>query len=967
MYFCITAYQNTMKVNTTIILFILLLSLPTFAQWTPFVQNADKTSQMQSSQTWCISPYNNQWVFFANDKSLVQFDGNIWTHFNLNNQSSVRSVHSSVKHKKIFVGGINELGYFAPQENGSMVYTCISDSLPYADRFLGNVWDIGETSAGIYFLCDNCVVRWHENNATVISANDKKLVCMAVVNDVPYVGTDNGIWMIVGNSLFAMQHTQTTADWYIRCLKPFRDGLLVGMMRSGLYYADKNKITPFRTPADEQLKTNELFCLDTHDNIIAAGTIQNGLLIIDTNTNEVININEGNGLKDNTVLSVSFDNAGNVWAGLDRGLSYAMLNMPISDLQTNGLSFGSGYAVAVKDNLIYLGTNRGLYVANFDANNKYKISNIQLVENSGGQVWSLQKVGDELFCLHDKGLMIVNNHTCTEIEGMTGAWCCQPIVGRTDMMFIGSYQGLYVACKENGHWRISHKVENANGSFEFIEQESARIVWYCDGTSIVRLVLDNELKTLQERTVFDETDGVHGMVLTIAIINGRICAETSNGLYRYNHHNHLFDRATTFETQLANHSGYQLIKEANNKLLSIKKGRISIGNVGNNLKNVITIPINQDIVEMPKNFINIFPISDTAYIFPTCNGFALLETQKIRSGQSFHNHSFGINKISLTNNNDSVIYSRNFMQHKPNIVLNYKNNTIRFDYDVDIFCQNNINFRYRITGSDWSALTTSKSKEYSDLSEGQYTFEVEAFSSTDIYATDSIRFEILPPWYRTIWAKIAIIILIIGLLILLVLLDRKRIDHKKRKAIALMDEKMETQEKEFEEERERQKQQIMLLEKEKLEFDLKHKSQEMANLMINIARKNEMLIEVKDEIGKVVTAIKAGESRMGSQQLVALNSKIESNIENDDLLKRVEEQFDIIHNNFIKKLSERYPDLSNNERMMCAYIKMDLSSKEMAPLLNISVRGVESMRYRLRKKFGLEREDGLTAFLNGIS
>lgn len=66
----------------------------------------------------------------------------------------------------------------------------------------------------------------------------------------------------------------------------------------------------------------------------------------------------------------------------------------------------------------------------------------------------------------------------------------------------------------------------------------------------------------------------------------------------------------------------------------------------------------------------------------------------------------------------------------------------------------------------------------------------------------------------------------------------------------------------------------------------------------------------------------------------------------------------------MKRLHAKHPTLSNNERMMCAYLKMNLSTKEIAPLLNISVRGVETIRYRLRKKFGLEREDSLVDYLN---
>ena len=98
--------------------------------------------------------------------------------------------------------------------------------------------------------------------------------------------------------------------------------------------------------------------------------------------------------------------------------------------------------------------------------------------------------------------------------------------------------------------------------------------------------------------------------------------------------------------------------------------------------------------------------------------------------------------------------------------------------------------------------------------------------------------------------------------------------------------------------------------------------------------------------------------------LLLVSNKIDSNIQSDEVLKRIEEQFDLVHNNFMKRLGEKHPDLSFNERMMCAYLKMNLSSKEIAPLLGISVRGVETIRYRLRKKFELDREDGLIDYLS---
>ena len=151
------------------------------------------------------------------------------------------------------------------------------------------------------------------------------------------------------------------------------------------------------------------------------------------------------------------------------------------------------------------------------------------------------------------------------------------------------------------------------------------------------------------------------------------------------------------------------------------------------------------------------------------------------------------------------------------------------------------------------------------------------------------------------------------------------------------------------------------LEKEKMDLDLMHKSQEIANLVASVGRKNETMAGLKEQIKQVATRIGRDNAIDCKRQLLTIMNSIDSNMEGDEILKKFEE-----HNHFMQKLRSRHTDLNQNEIMMCAYLKMNLSTKEIAPLLNLSVRGVETIRYRLRKKFGLEREDNLVAYLNNI-
>ncbi len=79
---------------------------------------------------------------------------------------------------------------------------------------------------------------------------------------------------------------------------------------------------------------------------------------------------------------------------------------------------------------------------------------------------------------------------------------------------------------------------------------------------------------------------------------------------------------------------------------------------------------------------------------------------------------------------------------------------------------------------------------------------------------------------------------------------------------------------------------------------------------------------------------------------------------------RFEDNFDIVNDQFIRRLTAKYPWLNKQEKRLCVYIKMGLQTKEIAPLLNISPRGVEMMRYRLRQKMGLDTQRNLKMYFN---
>jgi len=185
------------------------------------------------------------------------------------------------------------------------------------------------------------------------------------------------------------------------------------------------------------------------------------------------------------------------------------------------------------------------------------------------------------------------------------------------------------------------------------------------------------------------------------------------------------------------------------------------------------------------------------------------------------------------------------------------------------------------------------------------------------------------------------------------------------------------QEQKFQKESDLKDRKIDSLQEENLQSELRHKSEELIRTTLNIVRKNEILLDIKKEVLGISHSISEENLVSLRRKTLRLLGQIDTNIEHDDDLQifmtkqnlGMLKEEDIYEENrrLRKKLEEAYPELNNKEKLLCAYIKMNLLSKEIAPLLNISLRGVEISRYRLRKKLGLEEGANLAEFLQKFS
>lgn len=155
---------------------------------------------------------------------------------------------------------------------------------------------------------------------------------------------------------------------------------------------------------------------------------------------------------------------------------------------------------------------------------------------------------------------------------------------------------------------------------------------------------------------------------------------------------------------------------------------------------------------------------------------------------------------------------------------------------------------------------------------------------------------------------------------------------------------------------------IYRLRNEQLEMENQHKTAELTSLSMQLVEKNRFINDVKLAIEKI-----AQDADQQIQPLVRnVLRNIKKNITTQEDWQVFEEQFEKVHHDFIRNLSQHYPDLTSMELKVCALIRTGLSSGEIAALLHVTRRNVETHRYRLRKKLNIASDIDLGTFLAGV-
>lgn len=932
---------------------------------TPFIRNYTPEEFKGGIQSWNIVQDKREIIYIANNFGLLEFDGSFWNIHPVLNGTKIRSVHIG-NDQHIYVGSQADFGYFSSNQKGSLQYYSLADSLPQRHRNFDEVWRIYEKDEQLYFFTFKNIYVYTPGKPIQVIEPQYPLEFSFLVNKQIYlVQWGYGLSVLNGDKLELLPAGEFFADKQVASILPLgKSHLLIFTIHHGIYLYDGHSIKDFPIddlPLVKSSVINQAVMLK--DGSFALGTQNNGLVIINRQGKLLLHIDRENGLLDQTVHTLYQDIHENLWLGLNNSIAMVELSSPFSLIDANMGLLGTGYSALQVGSVLYLGTNTGLfYMDNQDSKKSF-----HLVPNSAGQVYHLAYIQNHILMGHHNGPYEINNKKASLLFPERGAWEFVPVPGRSDYIVMGSYTGLSLLQIQESNIQFKHKFRSFEESSRVLEFDSQGNLWMAHGyKGIYKLQFDPLLEKIKSIRFYNSRNGLPADHLNnMELIDNKLIFPALQGIYDFDEKQDKFIPDQKYNQLFTNNEHViEMEQDALGNIYFITRpsvGKISFDKFG---KATTDTQVFNKIKDLLNDDLGIIHAVDANNIlFGAKKGFIHYNASKKKEMHPFQTHLKSV--LNTSSEKDSLLYEGTRLTDiKNQLVLPYALNSLRFVYSSS-FYENpeKTEYQYYLENFDqgWSSWMQKTEKEYTNLPEGDYTFHIR---SRNIYGTLSeaqpFTFTILPPFYRSSIAYALYSISAIFLFVMMFQYLNKR--FKKEKNLILLNKERELHKKdtEIKEIADHSEQQIVKLKNEKLQSEVDHMNRELASSTIHLINKNELLNTVKRNLEDL---IKKKDIEKPQDDLQKIIHNIDQNLSSDNDWKQFELHFNNVHGNFTNRLLEKYPKLTPQEVKLSAYLRLNLNTKEIAHLLNISVRGVEISRYRLRKKLSLDRNENLTDFM----
>lgn len=899
----------------------------------PFFRNFAPSDYDAMSQNWSVAQDSLGYIYVGNNACLLRFNGKGWEKFfplGDRKEAVIRSLYADDSRERIYVGSFREFGFLEYDAMGNLAYTSLYEKLEAPPDENEDIWYITRWGKHVFFVYFTSYYIYDTENGQLhrevaptsyfYSQGDRMVLSSASGAARGYDGRSFS---------FSPVPLPSSCERIVKMFPGPSEGSRWAVSADkGLFLLEEGKaarrVDKLKNAWD--VANRAIQCAD---GTIVVGFLSGGVSAFGPSGEVLWHFSSENGLQDNTVLSLLEDKEGNIWCALDKGVSVIfkdgdrMLSLDSYNLGKISVSLWDGTH-------LFVGSNQGLSKFEMDEQSLRTRKVAGYFPNS--QLWSLHAEDGNIFVGENGGAYLVDRGRMRWLSSAPGGTAPRILRLRNgaEVLVQGSFTFLYVYERERDTWRLSHQVEGFMRPVRHLEVDYLGNIWLehmYEG--LFKLVLSEDGRRVAEEQYFP----LNGAKL--CKMGGRVLFHNQEGFWFYDERNAgmaPFEPLRQFRCRRVIPAGkdlYWLVRQSDALLLRFHLDEAAV---------VDRLDFGSLNVSLTDLFESIIPLSDNRFLFGVENGFlvhALPDSRenaqaKLRfsavsvldSGQPGQSPLSG-ERLSLPNRGS-------FSLSMAVSGVKYLNPDVRYElvpYD----------YQPRVLGADMRV-------SYVHLPAGSYTFRAWLADAPDASRIE-LPIVVKPSVFASVPAIVLYFLLGIGTVAGIIWLLRRRMDKQLRR---------------MEQEKEKE---LLSLRNEQLEASILLKSKELATYSLIEARRNQVFDKLKENLSRIRYQ---KDGVISKTEYEALQTIIREGEFSQSSWEHFYSTFDLIHKSFFRTLQQRHPDLTSGDLRICAYLRLNMSTKELSSVMGVSLKGAEAAKYRLRKKLSLPSDVSLSEYLSSI-
>lgn len=738
----------------------------------PYIENFTSGDYKSSPQNWAFAEGSDGFLYAGNTNGVLQYDGASWHTITLPNKGLVRSIAASAN-EKIYVGGVNELGYLAPDALGRMQFHSLKKFLKEEYRDFKDVWSMVTNRGMVYFLFENTLFRWDGYTFKVWKPKERFGNVFKVGYEVYIESKGVGIQKIVGEELQLIQGGELVNNERAKTegiLGYKDDELIIINVRNGMSILDGERMVSFNPESNVVFKKERIkksIRLSSGD--FAMITSSSGLYIVDSQTGAIKKkIGKKEGLISDVLFSVYEDRFGSIWIGSDNGISRVDWTSPIRSFnELNGLNERVRSAMYHKGRFFV--DSKGLHeLVKHDAVQEINVPSFKKLEGIQSSLKSILPIDGDILAFNESLLFIIdaeNKLVHTERHKFSFTSLLRSTADPYKV-YVGTLRGQLFSCTyQDKQWVVAPEPDiQIDGSIEGILETPDGNLWlqtYYKGLYFA----EKQPKESKEELNFalkhyDTLSGLPTMSYNFLYqFDDQIYITAADGMYRFHETTKTFVKDSLLNDQYdpavdaygymglsADGTIWQTVREGfENKLYALNEDK---------LDEVLEFNLYTDFDIYSMEFLDDIPL----LLGP--KGMLAYNPNQVRPSQK----QFATHLRKVWMNGDSLVYAGTQTEAA---AFSYTHNSFNFEYTLPYFNKSqHSSYQSYLEGYDnsWSDWSTETKRNYTNIPAGSYTFKVRSKNVYDkLGDVDSYAFSIKPAWYGSWLAYLLYVISLIAL------------------------------------------------------------------------------------------------------------------------------------------------------------------------------------------------------------